>query len=61
MDGGKSRYVDLGALPSKRLLRALAEDCRAPYERKKLMDICEISAAGKEKYAELSNSCQGSF
>ncbi len=24
-----------------------------------MMDLCEISATGKEKYAELSDSCQG--
>jgi hypothetical protein len=53
------RYVDLGALPSKRLIRALAEECRSPFDKKKMMDLCEISNSGKEKYAQFADTCGG--
>ncbi len=49
-----SWYVDLGALPSKRLLRALAESCGEAKDRQALLDMCEVSAAGKERYAVLA-------
>jgi NADPH-ferrihemoprotein reductase len=49
-----SWYVDLGALPSKRLLRALAEHCADDKDKQSLMDYCALSAEGKAKYAELA-------
>jgi sulfite reductase alpha subunit-like flavoprotein len=54
-----SWYMDLGALPSKRLLRALAECCSESRDRTRLMDMCEISARGKELYAELAAASAG--
>merc|ERR1711916_163473 len=49
-----SWYVDLGAIPSKRLIRALAEHCSDEKDQKSLMDYCALSAEGKAKYAELA-------
>ncbi len=54
-----SWYVDLGALPSKRLLRGLAQCCSESRDRQRLLDLCEISAKGKELYAELTAASAG--
>lgn len=54
-----SWYVDLAALPSKRLLRALADCCTDTKDAQNLMDLCENSKSGKERYAVLANGCVG--
>lgn len=54
-----SWFVDLGALPSKRLLRALAECCADPADRQSLMDACEISERGKQRFAEMTTKRWG--
>ena len=55
-----SWYVDLAALPSKRLIRALAEYCNSEVDRESLMGLCASSKEGKDRYsAELTQQVTG--